>query len=272
MPDSSILTVKQLTLKQGARTVVDQVSMQLAKGSILAVLGPNGAGKSSLLKGILGILPMSAGKVSIAGTPLESLSPEQRAKAMAYVPQHSALHQAWSVRDVVRMGRFAHRHDGAERSREGESIVERSMFEMDILHFAERDYLTLSGGERSRVLIARALATEAPLLLLDEPTQSLDAAHAIDCMQHLQRLRDSGKSILLVTHDLNQITYAADEVLLLHAGQTCAYGPPKRIFRGRAISEVFGIRLVPEAAFGFARMDDAGPTPRIAEGTRSGYA
>lgn len=252
-----ILEVNALTLRRGANVLIANLSLRLARGRSLAILGPNGAGKSSLLKGILGILPAASGEVKIEGTALKSLSSEQRAKAIAYVPQHSALNLDWTVAEVVSMGRFAHRHAQTHSAQRDRDLVERSMSETDVLHLARRNFLTLSGGEHSRVLIARALATEAPLLLLDEPTKCLDTAHAIDCLNHLRLLRDAGKTIVMVTHDINQITYWADEVLLMQMGRNRAMGSPKQLFKSRTAEDVFGVRLIPEAAFGYARLERA---------------
>jgi iron complex transport system ATP-binding protein len=251
-----MVELEQLTLRRGRRIVIDKLTFHLARGEILAVLGPNGAGKSSLLKGILGLLPASGGCICIGGRALETLSPEARAKMMAYVPQASALHVAWSVRDVVRMGRFALRYGRAQCP--DDFIVEQAMGQMDVLGQSERSFLSLSGGERGRVLIARALATEAPLLLLDEPTRCLDTAHAIDCMQHLERLRGMGKTIVVVTHDLNEIARVADQALLLEAGRLRACAAPRQLFKSRIMREVFGVELVPNVAYGFVRSSDAG--------------
>lgn len=255
MQHTPILEVTDLTLRRGERQLVSRLSLRLLPGKLLAIMGPNGAGKSSLLRGILGLLPIAAGEVRISGQPLAALAPEQRARAVAYVPQHSALNLDWSVREVVRMGRFAHRHDSVQGARSDSAIVERSMLQTDVQHLERRRFSTLSGGERSRVLIARALATEAPLLLLDEPTQCLDPAHAIECLNQLWELRGGNKTVVLVTHDLNQITYLADEILLMHAGRRIALGPPKLLFRSRAVEDVFGVRLIPESAFGYVQLD-----------------
>jgi iron complex transport system ATP-binding protein len=248
-----ILEVTDLVLRREATVLVDHLSLRLASGKILAILGPNGAGKSSLLKGILGILPTVSGEVKLGGASLQALSSEQRAKAVAYVPQHSALNLDWTVEEVVRMGRFAHRHGQARSAQRDKELVKRSMLETDVVHLAQRSFLSLSGGERNRVLIARGLATEAPLMLLDEPTQCLDPAHAIDCLSHLGILRDAGKTVVIVTHDLNQVANLADEILLMRAGRKRAMGPPKQLFESRDIEEVLGVRLIPEAAFGYAR-------------------
>lgn len=254
MKEPSMLEVSRLSLRRGAKSLIFDLSFRLAHGEFLAILGPNGAGKSSLIQGILGLLPIASGEIRIGGRILDELSAEQRATSMAYVPQQSALNVDWTAEEVVRMGRFAHRRASSRAAQLDQQVVERSMLETDVSRVARRSFLSLSGGERSRVLIARALATEAPLLLLDEPTQCLDPAHAMDCLNHLGTLRNMGKTVVIVTHDLNQVTLLADEILLLRAGQKYAMGPTKQLLKSRNVEEVFGVRLVPDAAFGYARL------------------
>jgi iron complex transport system ATP-binding protein len=228
----------------------------LKPGRLLAVLGPNGAGKSSLLKGILGLLPVEEGEILLDGKPMNALSPRERAKAVAYVPQQSELGIGLTVEAVVRMGRFAHRgyswntaaRAAADRDTEA---VNHALAQCDLTRLASRPFSALSGGERGRVLLARALATEAPLLLLDEPTHSLDVRHTVECLRNLRRLADFGKAVLLVTHDLNQLEGFVDEVLLMSGGRRVALDAPTALLQTPLFESVFGIRLLPHAAYGF---------------------
>jgi iron complex transport system ATP-binding protein len=254
MENPPILEVHELTLRCGEKTVVGNVSFSLQTGRILAILGPNGAGKSSLLKGILGLITPSSGSVHVFGQAIATRSAAERAKAIAYVPQQSALNLDLTVDAVVKMGRFAHRHEHGERKSSDASVIEQAMLQCDVHQLAQRRFLSLSGGERGRVLIARALATEAPLLLLDEPTHCLDVAHALDCLDNLRRLADQGKTIVLVTHDLNQLLGFADELLLMKAGEKLACGSPQELLEQRVIEEAFRVRLLPQVAYGFARL------------------
>jgi iron complex transport system ATP-binding protein len=254
MENQPILEVQELTIRVGTKTLVENVSFTLSSGKILAILGPNGAGKSSLLKGILGLLTPITGDVRVLGQSLSKRSAAERAKVVAYVPQQSALNLDLTVESVVRMGRFAHRHDFRESKALDATIVERSMQQADIAHLAERRFLSLSGGERGRVLIARALATEAPLLLLDEPTHCLDVSHTLDCLDNLRHLANLGKTIVIVTHDLNQLLGFTDELLLMKGGQRLANGRPETLLAGHLIEEAFGVRLIPQVAYGYCRL------------------
>jgi ABC-type cobalamin/Fe3+-siderophores transport system ATPase subunit len=254
MVNGPILEVQELTLVVGSKAIVDSVSFSLDPGRILAILGPNGAGKSSLLKGILGLNSPTRGTVRIFGRDVSLCSAEERAQVVAYVPQQSALNLDLTVEAVVRMGRFAHRHKSGERRESDANAVMQAMQQSDVLHLASRRFLSLSGGERGRVLIARALATEAPLLLLDEPTHSLDVAHSLDCLENLRRLANLGKTIVMVTHDLNQLMGFADELLLMRTGQKLAWGSPADLLEQRVVEEAFQVRLIPRTAYGFARL------------------
>jgi iron complex transport system ATP-binding protein len=232
------------------------LSFELRPGRLLAVLGPNGAGKSSLLKGILGLLPIEEGEILISGRAMRDFTPSERAKAVAYVPQQSELGIGLTVEAVVRMGRFAHRGyswNGAARdvAARDDDAVNRALAQCDLERLVSRPFSALSGGERGRVLLARALATEAPLLLLDEPTHSLDVRHTIDCLRNLRRLADSGMAIVLVTHDLNHLEGFVDDALLLSGGRRVALDAPTTLLQTPVFESVFGIRLVPHAAYGF---------------------
>ncbi|MGC4070240.1 MAG: ABC transporter ATP-binding protein [Polyangiaceae bacterium] len=254
--NDALLSVRSVTLRRGGRTLLRDLSFELKPGRLLAVLGPNGAGKSSLLKGILGLLPLEGGEIFVGDRALESLSASERAKAVAYVPQQSELGIGLTVESVVRMGRFAHRGyhwngrapGAAERD---DDAVSRALAQCDLTRLASRPFSALSGGERGRVLLARALATEAPLLLLDEPTHSLDVRHTVECLRNLRRLADSGKAVLLVTHDLNQLEGFVDEVLLMSGGRRVALDAPAALLQTPLFESVFGIRLLPRAAYGF---------------------
>jgi iron complex transport system ATP-binding protein len=259
MTPTEVLLVEHLCLRQGQVSVVEDVSFSVYPGELLCVVGPNGAGKSSLLKGILGLSQLHTGRISVLGRPLGDWSCLERARVMAYVPQQSALDVDWTVDRVVGMGRFAHA-GGRSRGNREQELVAWALRECGALHLETRRYLSLSGGEQSMVLIARALATEAPLMLLDEPTRSLDVRHTLECHQLLRKLRDCGRSLLVVTHDINQLRTLADRVLLLKAGRALALGSPNALFRTPVVEKAFEIELVPCAAYGYA--------PRQKEETR----
>lgn len=248
-----ILRARDVVVRRGPRLLVDGVSFDLEPAQILAIVGPNGAGKSTLLRALLGLLPLTSGRVIIEGQRLESLSPSRRAMTMAYVPQQSALNIDLTVESVVRMGRFAHRQSANSRNLDHQSAVDEAMRACHIEPFRERNFLSLSGGERARVLLARALATEARILLLDEPCQNLDIAHQLELLSCLKDLARHGKAIAMVTHDLNHLDGFADQMLVLKSGRTEGIFEPTRRHIEARLADVFRVRLLADTAFGYAR-------------------
>jgi iron complex transport system ATP-binding protein len=277
----SALVADAIAVVRGARSVLSAFSLQAERGSVTALAGPNGAGKSSALKALAGLLPCSGG-VSVLGRPLRELSLLERARAMAYVPQQSLLQRALPVRDVVAQGRYAHdpvwplrkraADDGVARGRGAAAAthggvtsgsraeaIDRAMQLTQVQELASRRWDELSGGEQRRVLLARALATEAPIVLLDEPTASLDAAHALRFLQLLRTLAASGQCVIVVLHDLEQVRRFADSVVLLDRGRTVASGAARDVITAGFIREVYGVELIENAALGFRLLGSESP-------------
>ena len=249
-----VLTISHVTVRRAALTVLHDVSLAVAAGEILAVIGPNGAGKSTALKAVLGLIPHD-GVVSVGGEPVASMSPRERARRLAYVPQRSQLSVGMSVgmdvRNVVALGRFAHHGDVARLSARDAAAIDLAMERCAITAFAERPFMQLSVGEQQRVLLARALATEAPVLLLDEPTAALDVGHVLDLLELLRSLARDGKAIVVVLHDLDQVVRVADRVCLLDKGQVRACGSVAEVFTAAHLAAVFGVTPVSGGALGF---------------------
>lgn len=250
----AIVVAKDVVIRRGQKCLVDRVSLGLHPNQILAIVGPNGAGKSTLLRGLLGVLPLSSGSITIAGQRLETLSPTARALSLAYVPQQSALNIDLTVEAVVRMGRFAHHQSSRHSETPHQVAIEQAIEQCELQGCRERSYLSLSGGERARVLLARALATQAPVLLLDEPCQNLDIAHQLELLSYLRKLATCGKAVAMVTHDLNQLDGFADQVLLMKGGKPEALVDPTQGSIKSLLESVFQIRLVAGTAFGYARL------------------
>jgi len=246
----SVLTISHLTVRRAAVTVLQDVSLAVAAGEILAVIGPNGAGKSTALKAALGFIPHE-GFVTVAGQPVAAMSPRERARCLAYVPQRSQLGVGMDVRNVVALGRFAHQGDVARLSATDAAAIDRALERCSITAFAERSFSQLSVGEQQRVLLARALATEAPVVLLDEPTAALDVGHVLELLSLLRSLATEGKAILVVLHDLDQVARLADRVCLLDRGQVRACGPVSEVFTAAHLAQVFGVAPVAGGAYGF---------------------
>jgi iron complex transport system ATP-binding protein len=199
--------------------------LTLAAGRVLALLGPNGGGKTTLLKTLLGLLPALGGEVRIDGQPLARLSPVQRARQLAYVPQSHAGAFAYTVADLVLMGRTAHGTLLSAPSARDHAAARAAIERLGIGHLAERPATMISGGERQLALIARALAQEARFVVLDEPTAALDFGNQGKVMREIRSLADAGLGVLFTTHDPNHALRYADQALLIRQGRTLAQGP-----------------------------------------------
>ncbi len=231
-------------MRFGRRQVLAEVSLSLCSGEMLVVVGPNGAGKSTLLRALVGVLPVDDGFVLVGGRRLEGMSRREIARHVSYLPQECASSFSLSVREVVRLGRFAQL--GAFRSftRDDIEAVEEAMYRADVLSFAGRTLPTLSGGERRRVFIARAIAQRARVLVLDEPTSSLDIGHACGLLEMLDGLVREGIAVVLSLHELTLALRGPQRLLLLDTGRIAGSGAPEEVLTGAAAWRAFGIQLV----------------------------
>ncbi len=211
------------------RTIGAGVDLAVAPGRALALLGPNGGGKTTLLKTMLGLLPAHGGRVLLEGAPLSLMPVAERARRIGYVPQAHAGAFAFSVREVVMMGRTARQGLLASPSVHDRDVVEAALEELDAGHLAAKPYTEISGGERQLVLVARALAQEPAFVVLDEPTASLDFANQGKVMRRIGALTSRGIGVLFTTHDPNQAARHADHVALLGEGRLVAQGKPDAV-------------------------------------------
>ena len=244
------LSVRKLCVVRGTRTVVDDVTFDAQAGRILGVLGPNGAGKSSLIKAIAGILPYQ-GDIALDGVSIAQTDRAERARRIAYVPQQSELRSPLSVREVVAQGRYAHHVGRIRPSDSDRTAIERALHLAEAASLAERPFTELSQGERQRVLLARALATEARLLLLDEPTAALDVGHALRLYRLLRTLAKAGYAILAVLHPLEDALDWTDDAIVLEGGRIVLSGGTRDVIRAGSLERVYGVHLVPNGALGF---------------------
>jgi iron complex transport system ATP-binding protein len=236
----SRLAVDTLSLKLGQSLVLDRIDACFEPGRITAVLGPNGAGKSSLLACLAGLRQPDAGQVLLDGVPRASWSPRDLARRIGLLPQSADVHWDIDVATLVGLGRYPH------RSRWGESAADRAavqaaMAATDVLQFAHRPVMALSGGERARVLLARVLAGEPEWLLADEPLANLDPAHQLDALDCLREVAARGAGVIVVLHDLNHALRVADTVLLLAAGRVVAHGPPDAVLTPATIAATYNV-------------------------------
>ncbi len=245
-----MLRVRGLSVRRGRRVVLRDVGFEADAGSITCVLGPNGAGKSTLLKAVAGLLPCE-GERTIGGADIGAMSTHERAKAMAYVPQQSALDAPLDVATVVAQGRYAHTGGLGAPSAKDRAAVGAALARTDLSALAGRRFDRLSVGERRRVLLARALATEAKIVLLDEPTAALDVRHALELHALLRELADDGFCVLVVLHALDDARRHTDRALLIDRGALLASGPSAEVVDEERVRDVYGVELVENGALGF---------------------
>lgn len=237
----SLLEGRGLSLTLGKRQVIDQVSISLTLGQLTGIIGCNGAGKSSLLSLLSGYRQPQGGEVFLGGKVLTQLTLAERAKRLAFLPQGQVVHWPLSVERVVALGRLPH-GSGMKLGAEDRAAVNQAMIWTNVGHLAARNVNALSGGERGRVLLARALATQTPVLLADEPLAGLDPGCQLRLMDVLRGLANDGMSIALVMHDLDLATRYCDRLCLLHQGRLLAEGPPEAVLTENTLTCAFGIK------------------------------
>jgi iron complex transport system ATP-binding protein len=238
---TACLSAQGVSVALSGRIVLRDISLSLASGHLVALVGPNGAGKTTLLRALAGLVP-SDGAIHVGGDALLSLSLRERARRFAYLPQGHIVHWPLPARDIVALGRYPHGATDPARLTAGDSeAVLRAMQATDVVEFAARRVTELSGGERSRVALARVLAVEAPVILADEPTSSLDPRHQIDVMKTLRAAADRGTLVMVVTHDLGLAARFADTMLVLSDGRLVSQGAPAEALSEQVMAKVFRI-------------------------------
>ncbi len=213
-----ILEVDNLDYGFRGKTVGRGFTFALHENEVMAVLGPNGAGKTTLFRTLLGLLPPHAGEIKLMGKPLGEYSQAEMARTQTYVPQSHDSYFPFAARDVVLMGRTAHLRIFASPGPKDREVAEAALKQLRIEHLADRPFDELSGGEQQLVLIARALATEARVFILDEPTANLDYGNQLMVLAEIKRLKEAGKSVLFCTHHPEHAKQCANRILLTRSG------------------------------------------------------
>ena len=236
------LVVEDLSYGYPGRVVGHHVGFTLAGGEVLCVLGRNGEGKSTLFKTILGLLPPRAGAVLVDGEPISGWSPRRRALSFGYVPQNSGGAFPFTVVELVLMGRTAHRGAFAAPSAADRKAADETMAALGIAHLAEREWLRISGGERQLAVLARALAQEPQILVLDEPTANLDFGNQVRVLEIVRRLAEThGISVLLSTHHPGQAFACADRVAVLAGGELLRIGTPAEVVTPETLRACYSV-------------------------------
>jgi iron complex transport system ATP-binding protein len=231
-----------VSVRLGHKPVVTDVSLRLDRGELVALVGPNGAGKTTLMRALAGLLP-ATGEIRLDEKPLTALSPRERARMIAYLPQGHAFHWPMPVQAIVALGREPHGDAFSRRTDADRAAVAHALAATGTEAFVARPVTTLSGGERARVALARALATEAPLLLADEPTAALDPRHQLVVMRLLRDAAHAGNAVLAIMHDLSLAARFADRVLVMDRGALAADGPPDVALAQERVAAVFGVHV-----------------------------
>ncbi len=233
--DPPLLKIEGLSVAYGPVMALQNVSMELLSSSLVGIIGPNGAGKSSLLKGVLGMVPFS-GKVTIAGQALS-----QARQRISYVPQRSEVRWDFpiTVEEVVMMGRFRHIGWVKFPGKTDRQIVAQTLEQVGMYEFRQRQISQLSGGQQQRVFVARALAQQGDIMLLDEPLSGVDTTSQEVIMSLLEKLRDQGKLIVMATHDLNTAARVCNYLCCINH-RLVAFGPPQQVFKPDVLAETYG--------------------------------
>lgn len=234
-----MLEARSVTYRLNGRQLLADVSVRVRLGIVHVLVGPNGAGKTTLMRLLAGELTPSSGTVYLDGRPLPSYSSEELAQRRAVLPQQTVLQFFFRAREVVWMGRYPYLRERRWAPEEHWEAVVEAMRVTETAYLADQPYPLLSGGERTRIDLARVLAQRTPVLLLDEPSASLDLRHQMLLLTIMRRLADAGAAVLAIVHDLN-LAATADEVWLIDRGQLVAAGPPHTVLTPQALEQVYG--------------------------------
>ena len=248
----TLMRANAVSVSLGDAPVLAGLDLEIAAGEVVGLIGPNGAGKTTLLRAMAGLLPLDDGEICVQGRPLHRIDRVSLARMLAYLPQGGDSHWAVSVETLVMLGRLPHRDPWHGPSETDRAAVEQALVACDIAQFRDRPATHLSGGERTRVLLARALAGAPGLLLADEPVAGLDPGHQLDVMAKLRDLAGAGAGVVVVMHDLTLAARFCDRLALLHDKRIAAEGSPEIVLSPSTLARCYGIRAYHGSAEGNA--------------------
>lgn len=246
----TLLKAENLSVTLGGQAILQDVSFAVEAGKVVGLIGANGAGKSTALKAVLDIVRPNGGCITVGDRDVADLTARDRARQISYVPQGAPVHWPLTAERLVSLGRIPHLTPWQQMRETDAAMVRRVMEETDCWRFRDRLVTTLSGGERSRVMLARTMAVGAPFMLADEPTASLDPLHQLQVMDIMRRQAESGTGVLVVLHDLSFAHRFCDELVLLHKGCVLAAGAPADVLTDENLETAFQVQV--------ARWADAG--------------
>ncbi|MDG4577367.1 MAG: ABC transporter ATP-binding protein [Defluviicoccus sp.] len=236
------LSARGLTVTLGGRPILDGIDLSVPAGAVTGLIGPNGAGKTTLLRALASVLSIAAGVITLDERPLADWPRRDRARIIAYLPQGAPCFWPVDVRRIVALGRLPHLAPWRPPAAADEAAIEDALVATDVLHLALRNVLTLSGGERARVMLARALAVRPRVLLADEPVAGLDPEHQLLVMALLREQAAEGVAVVVTLHDLTLAARFCDRLVALDHGRIAAEGPPEAVLTSPILASVFAVR------------------------------
>jgi iron complex transport system ATP-binding protein len=247
-----LVEARAVTVRLDGRPIVAGIDLDARAEEILAILGPNGAGKSTLLRALAGLI-RAEGDIRIGGHALAAMTLADRARCIGYVPQQSGLDAPLLVREVVGQARYAHTGWLGKVGAADRQAVDDAMASVDVAHLGDTHFTKISHGERRRVLLARALAGSASVILLDEPTAGLDVAHVLGLFETLRAVAARGRAVVVVLHQLDEARRWADRALLLANGRCLAAGPARDVIAADPVRQAYGVEVIEGGGLGYRR-------------------
>ncbi len=240
-----MISLSDVSVHYGDQPIVQNISFDIRQGKVMVLIGPNGSGKTTIIRGITGSVKLSGGQINYDGKNSADLSETERAKYLSVVPQNSLLPDGFSVYETVAMGRTPYLGLLGKLSEEDRRRVDEAIRETAIFDLRKKDVRSLSGGEQQRVILARALAQDTPVMILDEPTTHLDLNHTIGILSLVRNLsREKGTAVLIVLHDLNLAARFADEIIILKQGNILAMGTPEEVLTENNLTAVYHVPMI----------------------------
>lgn len=244
MTELAHLEVASLTVQYNGAAVVNGVSFAAKAGTLIGLVGPNGAGKTTLIKALSGLLPPNSGTVSLDHKPLPSWQRSALARSIGYLSQSRVVHWPVTVERLVSLGRLPHRGPWDRLSPADDAAIHAALTATDVVELRHRTVTTLSGGELARVLLARVLAGEPRVLLIDEPVSGLDPGHRLQVLEQLKTLAAGGRLVIAIMHDLTLASRYCDRLILLNEGQVAADGTPREVLDPGHLTSVYGVDAI----------------------------